>query len=273
MAAGAGRQTRRPGLKRRMRFSLITPSLNQGKWIAENLASVRDNAKNLAVEHVVIDGGSTDATLEVLREQDFASWVSEPDQGQTDAINKGLARSTGEILGYLCADDYLEPGTLQRVDRIFTERPEVDVVFGDAYFLESDSGWKRLKHAGEFSPERLRRGNTLLQPAVFWQRRVYERFGGLDASLRYCMDHEYWLRISVGTRWHYLAEPLATCRLHADAKTSRALATAWAEAAAMQKRYGIHGRPQWEAWWMLVAGQHFYRLKRLLFAKIGRLKS
>lgn len=256
-----------------MRFSIVTPSLNQGKWIAENLASVARTAENLPVEHLIIDGGSIDATLDVLRGQNIARWVSEPDQGQTDAINKGLRQSTGEILGYLCADDYLEPGALARVDQIFQDHPEVDVVFGDAYFLESDSGWKRLKRAGEFSPGRLRQGNFLLQPAVFWRRSVYERFGDLDASLRFCMDHEYWLRISSATQWHYLPHPLATCRLHADAKTSRALAQAWTEAAAMQVRYGIRGRPQWEAFWMKMAGQHYYRLKRVLFAALGRFKT
>jgi len=257
-----------------MRFSIVTPSLNQGKWIAENLASIARAADGAPVEHLVIDGGSTDTTLDILRGQAAARWISEPDRGQTDAINKGLRQGTGEILGYLCADDYLEPGALARVEAVFQNHPEVDVVYGDAYFLESDSGWKRLKQAGEFSPERLRKeGNFLLQPAVFWRRGVYERFGDFDANLRFCMDHEYWLRICPATRWHYLPEPLATCRLHADAKTSRALAEAWREAAVMQERYGIRGRPQWEALWMKVAGQYYYRLKRVLFAALGRLKA
>ncbi len=254
-----------------MRISIITPSLNQGPWIEDNLRSVRDSGPD--VEHLVIDGGSSDATREILGRQDFAAWISEPDAGQSDAINKGLSRSSGEILGYLCADDFLEPGALEAVREIFRSHPDTDVVHGDAYFLESDSRWKRLKRSGEFSYRRLRRGNFLLQPAVFWRRSVHERFGGFDPGLRYGMDHEYWLRIGAATRWHYLAQPLATCRLHADAKTSRALSAAWWEAAAMQARYGIRLKPRIEAVWMTVAGQHYYRLKRSVFAAIGRRRA
>ena len=255
-----------------MLFSLVTPSLNQGPWVGETLRSVREAAAGLPVEHWVIDGGSTDQTVEILAAQDFARWVSEPDGGQTDAINRGLARCQGDILSYLCADDTLEPDALTRVARAFEANPEADVVYGDGFFLESDSGWKRRKNAGSYSWPRLRAGNFLIQPAVFWRRRVFERFGPFDASLRYCMDHEYWLRIGAETRWVYLAEPLATCRLHADAKTSRALAAAWKEAAAMRARYGLHWKPRLEALWMSVAGQHYYRLKRGIFAKIGRMR-
>lgn len=253
-----------------MRFSIVTPSLNQGRYVAECLASVA--SQDVEKEHWVIDGGSSDETPAILRSQSGAHWISEPDRGQTDAINKGLKRTTGDILAYLCADDFLEPRALERVAGIFASNPSIDFVYGDGYFLESDSGWKRLKRAGGFSVERLRRGNFLLQPAVFWRRRVYERYGDFDASLQYCMDHEYWLRTCRDTGWHYLPEPLASCRLHADAKTSRALALAWAEAARMQALYGIHGRPAWDALWMRIAGARYYTLKRRAFALIGRLR-
>jgi len=143
-------------------------------------------------------------------------------------------------------------------------------VYGDAFFLEADSGWKRRKNAGEFSFRRLRGGNFLLQPAVFWRRSVYEKFGEFDPNLQFCMDHEYWLRIGAYTRWHYLNHALATCRLHGGAKTSRALSAAWAEAATMQARYGLRVRPRLEEAWMRLGGQHYYRLKRALFSFVGR---
>ena len=254
-----------------MRVSLVTPSLNQGPWIADTLRSVREAARDgLEVEHWVVDGGSTDTTRDVLAAQDFARWISEPDSGQSEAINKGLARTTGDVLGYLCADDFLEPRALAQVAAVFHLHPEIHVVHGDGFFLESDSGWKRRKNSGTFSYRRLRRRNFLLQPAVFWRRSVFERFGGFDVTLRYCMDHEYWLRIGAYTQWFYLNEPLATCRLHADAKTSRALAAAWREAAGMQARYGLVFRPRLEAAWMSLVGQHTYRAKRALFAALGR---
>lgn len=252
-----------------MRFSIVTPSLNQGAWIEENLRSVRENP-GLSVEHLVMDARSRDQTVDILSRQDFAQWVSEPDGGQTDAINKGLARSSGEILSYLCADDFLEPGALALVDQAFREHPEVDVVFGDCFFLEANSAWKRPKHAGAFTYERLRHNNFLFQPAVFWRRSVYERFGAFDATLQFCMDHEYWLRIGAETRWLYLPQPLATCRLHVEAKTSRALVAAWREAATMQARYGIYWKPKLDALWMATLGQHYYSLKRKLFSAVGR---
>lgn len=258
-----------------MRFSIVTPSFNQGRYIQECLTSVQEAGRRagVEVEHFVMDAGSADETVAILSKQKDAQWVSEPDKGQTDAINKGLRRATGDILAYLCADDYLEPETLRLVREVFEQSPDVDVVYGDGYFLESDSGWKRPKKAGEFSVERLRNGNFVIQPAVFWRRRVYERFGEFDASLRYCMDQEYWLRIAADSRWAYIPTPLATCRLHSDAKTSSALAAAWAESAKMQQRYGIVGKPWWEALWMKFGGQYYYRLKRRIFAAIGRYRA
>lgn len=252
-----------------MRFSIVTPSLNQGAWIEENLRSVREQG-DIRVEHIVIDGASRDTTKEILASQTFAEWISEPDGGQTEAINKGLAQSTGEILSYLCADDYLEPGTLRQVEAVFRDSPNVDVVYGDCYFLEAKTDWKRPKRAGEFTYGRLRWNNFLFQPAVFWRRSVLERFGHLDATLNYCMDHEYWLRIGGQTRWHYLPTPLATCRLHVEAKTSRALVAAWREAATMQARYGIRWKPRLDALWMALVGQYYYRAKRLMFSAVGR---
>lgn len=254
-----------------MRFSIITPSLNQGRYLRENLSSVQEAASRIPhpVEHIVMDGGSEDETLEILRGQTFATWRSEADGGQSAAINKGLRTSTGDILTYLCADDYLEPDTLAQVAEAFTS-PEIHVVYGDGYFLEGDSGWKRLKSSGPFSVERLYRGNFLIQPAVFWRRSVFERWGGFEESLRFCMDHEYWLRIAPYTRWAYLPHPLATCRLHSDAKTSHSLARAWAEARTMQATYGIHCRPWRDALWMNLVGSRYYSAKRTLFKNLGK---
>jgi hypothetical protein len=174
--------------------------------------------------------------------------------------------STGGILAYLCADDFYEPGALEKVRTAFEKNPDADVIHSDFFFLEA-SGKKRMKRSGPFSPERLARGNFLGQPAVWWRRRVYEKFGGFDESLHFCMDHEYWLRIASGTRWHYIPEPLASCRLHADAKTSRQLATAWHETARMLTREKFRLKPWWNYWNMLVWGRHYYRAKRLWFSK------
>ena len=248
--------------------SIITPSLNQGEFIGECLESVRTAAAvaRISVDHLVVDGGSTDQTLEVLGRQSHARWISENDNGQTDAINKGLRQTSGGIVSFLCADDLLEPEALRLVLRAFED--DADVVYGDAYFLES--GWKRRKYAGDFSPCRLRKGNFLIQPAVFLQRSVFEKFGSLDDSLKFCMDHEYWLRISGETKWKHVASPLACSRLHSEAKTWTQLPEAWEEARKMQAMYGIYWRPLRDAFWMKIAGCHYYRIKRILFALLAK---
>lgn len=253
-------------------ISIITPSLNQGAFLGECLGSVRRAASlaGLDVEHVVIDGGSSDDTLDLLGAQNSAKWISEPDAGQTDAINKGIQMTSGGIVSYLCADDLLEPGALRAVHEAFSKEPGTDVVYGDAYFLEE--GWKRRKHAGPFSVARLRKENFLFQPAVFLRRRVFEAHGLFDAELRFCMDHEFWLRICRDTRWTRVDEPLASCRLHPDAKTWSQLPAAWEEARRMQARYGIYWRPLRDALWMRTLGCHYYWLKRSLFARVAKAR-
>ncbi len=259
-----------------MKLSVVTPTLDQAEFLPATLESVRTAAARataLEVEHIVRDGGSTDATLDILAAQDFARWTSEPDSGQAEAINKGLQEADADILCYLCSDDLLEPESLRLVSESFLANPEADFVYGDYFFLESDSGWKRPKFAGEYSYARLHRQNFLSQPATFWRAAIHQQFGMFDQSLHYCMDHEFWLRASRGTSWQYLAQPLATMRLHADAKTSGGLAAMWWESARMQARYGHGLRPYLEACWMTVFGQHYYRMKRLLFRKLGHYQN
>lgn len=253
-----------------MKLSVVTPSLNQARYLGECLESVRTAAEQASpheVEHIIVDGGSTDRTVDLLRAREDIRWISEPDQGQSQAINKGLAMAGGEILAYLCADDLYEPRALREVMQIFTSRPEIDIVYGDYYFLEGGSGRKRRKSAAKFRPDNLHNNNPLGQPAVWWRRRVYEKFGAFDESLHYCMDHEYWLRLGTKVRWHYFAEPLAVSRLHADAKTSRQLAAMWRETAQMLTRDRWRFKPWWDAFAMAAWGRHYYMLKRRWFAR------
>ena len=256
-----------------MIVSIITPNLNQGRHLAECLDSVREQAIPglVEIEHIVVDGGSGDDSLDILqrRKEHELKWMSGPDGGQSDAINKGLAAARGDILAYLCADDLYESGAVAAVARVFMAFPDVDVVYGDFYFMEGASRWKRLKKAGAFSEQRLRQKNFLGQPAVFWRRRIYEQFGGFDESLRYCMDHDYWLRINGKARWHYLPEGLATCRLHGGSKTGSEIVAMWDEAARMGDRYGVGRVLRRQAWWMRHGGQWYYRAKREFFKWFG----
>lgn len=253
-----------------MKLSVVTPSLNQARYLGACLDSVRlaaNNAPSHALEHIVIDGGSTDGTTEILSHQAGIRWVSEQDNGQSQAINKGLGLANGDILAYLCADDLYEPSAVQRVLDLFSREDTVDLVYADFFFLEGDSRRKRRKSAAKFAPTGLIKGNPLGQPAVWWRRGVYEKFGGFDETLHYCMDHEYWLRLGAHVQWHYIPEPLAVSRLHADAKTSRQLPAMWRESARMLTRDSWRFRPWWNAWAMALWGRHYYLLKRRWFAR------
>lgn len=253
-----------------MLLSVITPSLNQAAYLGACLASVRAAASlapEHSVEHIVIDGGSTDGSLDLLRAAEGVTWVAEKDSGQSEAINKGLVRARGDVLAYLCADDLYEPDAVRRVLGAFGKNAAADVVYADYFFLEGGSGRKRRKSAAHFAPGRLRDRNPLGQPAVWWRRGVYEKFGGFDESLHYCMDHEYWLRLGTNVEWLYLPEPLAVSRLHATAKTSRQLPAMWTETARMLTRDGWRPGPWWNALAMAAWGRHYYRLKRAWFAR------
>ncbi len=203
-----------------MKFSIVTPSFNQARYIGRTLESVASQA-GVALEHVVRDGGSTDGTVALLEAfRPAVRWVSGPDGGQADAVNAGIAASDGEIIGWLNSDDVYFPGALERVAGRFAEDDGIDVIYGLADHIDADDRVISAYPTRPWDPGRLRTDCFLCQPAVFFRRRVVERFGPLDASLRYCMDYEYWLRLARGgARFDYLEARLAGSRLHEETKT------------------------------------------------------
>lgn len=203
-----------------MKVSVVTPSFNQGQFIERTLQSVASQT-GAEIEHVVFDGGSSDNTVAVLEHfRPPVRWVSEKDNGQTDAVNKGIRATDGEIIGWLNSDDIYYPGAIARVVGFFAANPEVDVVYGMADHIDLED------HAFEAYPtepwdfERLKETCFICQPALFFRRRVVEQHGALDESLHYCMDYAYWLRLGkVGVHFAYLEEKLAGSRLYAETKT------------------------------------------------------
>lgn len=206
----------------RPRITIVTPSLNQGRFIEETIHSIlAQHYENL--EYLVMDGGSTDDTLSILKTYNGGlQWWSEKDRGQAHAINKGFRRATGEILAYLNSDDIYEPNALSKVADYFMENPEVDLVYGEGYLMNEDGTCKRRFPATEpqFDLWRLIHiWDFILQQATFFRRSLLERIGFLDESLSFGMDWDLWIRAGKVANIGYLPEYLGTLREYDSAKS------------------------------------------------------
>lgn len=182
------------------KISIVTPSFNQGRYIEQTILSVLDqNYPNL--EYIIIDGGSTDETVEIIKkyEQHLTYWNSEPDKGQTDAINKGFAKCTGEIFNWINSDDYYEPGTFLKLAQLFRSHPSLNVVCGREWGFKDDHPKDKFLHQGTVIGknvfETIRIG-IIDQPCTFFRRACLTHAFPLDISLRYVMDRQMW--------WSYL---------------------------------------------------------------------
>jgi len=218
--------------------AVVTPSFNQGQFIERTIRSVLDQ-HYAPLEYVVCDGASTDGTRAVLaRYADRLRALSEPDTGQASAVNKGIRLTSGEIIGWLNSDDVYAPGALATAADFFARQPAVDVLYGDAEYLDADDQVIGRYYTEPWNPRRLVRRPFLCQPAVFFRRRVVERFGLLDERLHYTLDYEYWLRLAAGgATFAYLPVVLAGSRLHAETKTLSHGTKLYDELNVMLKRY------------------------------------
>jgi GT2 family glycosyltransferase len=201
-------------------FSVVTPSYNQGQFIRATIESVLSQGIH-DLQYLVIDGGSRDGTLAILEEySDRLSFVSETDEGTGDAVNKGLALSKAEIIGWLNSDDIYYPRTLPRVLELFHLHPEIDVIYGRAHHIDEHGAIIEEYPTEEWSFDALTHHCIISQPAAFFRRRVVEKFGPLAIAHKYCVDYEFWIRLARrGARFLFVPEFFAATRLHDQAKT------------------------------------------------------
>jgi len=219
--------------------SIVTPTLNQGALIEDTLRSIRAQSYS-NLEHVIVDGGSSDGTLAVLKRYEGTyrmSWLSEPDSGMYDAVNKGMLRASGEILAYLNSDDLYFPWTVELVVRAFEEHPEVELVYGDAMVVREGTRETALLLYPPVRPGYLRRTGFLCQPTAFWRRRAFLRLGGFDPSLNNVGDCDFWMRFEEARLARRLDEVLAIERFHPGAKAAYELPRVERELRAVRARH------------------------------------
>ena len=199
--------------------TVVTPSYNQGRFIRETVKSVLSQDYQ-PVEYLVMDGGSTDETLEVLKSYgDRFFWVSEKDKGQAHAINKGWSRARGEILAWLNSDDIYLPAAISKAVAFLQSHPEFGAVYGEGQHIDEDGRFIERYPTEPFSREKLVETCFICQPTVFIRRSVLQEVGVLDESLRYCMDYDLWFRIARRYAWGHLPEYLACTRFYRKSKT------------------------------------------------------
>jgi glycosyltransferase involved in cell wall biosynthesis len=224
-------------------FSVITPSRNCGEFLEDAILSVAQQ-QDVAVEHIVQDSLSSDSTLEVLRRHAAVRWQWESDFGQSDAINRGFLRATGDLVGWLNADDYYLPEGLAAIARAAAEHPEADVFYGDCVFVDGVGSILRSKVEHDFDHDILFYfGCYIPSTATFFRRRVIQRGYLLDCDFRVCMDFEYFMRLAcAGFQFHYVPRFIAAFRWHEDNISLQHAERRLFERQEVQRRYGAHER-------------------------------
>jgi glycosyltransferase involved in cell wall biosynthesis len=221
-------------------ISVVTPTLNAERYLAECLASLSFGD----LEHLVVDGGSTDRTVEMVRQHPGSLCLVRPGLNQAAAINEGLRAATGEVVAWLNADDAYAPDALSVVAAQFAADPALDALIGDCAVVDPNSKPLWYERPGPYDFQRLlRRGNYLAQPAVFLRKRVLDSIGLLDESLEYAMDYDLWLRLQ-NARVQYVPQILAMFRWHPRSKTAQNTLGNWRENLRILRRYGGGWTPE-----------------------------
>ncbi len=269
--ASAAPTIRDPSAVERPSITVVTPSLNQRAFIERTIRSVMEQS-GCEVQHLVIDGGSTDGTLEVLerareRYPNRFDFISEPDRGQAHAVNKGFARAIGDVVGWLNSDDVYEPGCFEAVTATFAEHPGCDVLYGRAHYVDEDDQLLGVYPTRtEFDWQTLAHECFICQPTVFLRRRVLERGFRLDESLQMCMDYDFWIRLGKELEVRFLDRVVASSRMYRDNKTISRRSEVYREIFRTVKRH--YGRLPFS--WALGRAHHvwdhgdpFFNVRRL----------
>ena len=254
-----------------VRITVVTPSFNQAAFLEETLRSVISQ-RRFVHEYFVIDGGSTDGSVELIRKHagEINYWVSEKDSGQSEAIAKGFARATGDVLAWINSDDVFLPGTFEKVLAAFEEHPEWDALTGYHVRMDAESRIISMHRLPREDPAAARWGmHHVIQQTCFFKRAAYDKVGGLDLSQHCVMDTDLWCRMfDAGMKWGHIPQYLGGFRSHATAK---GVASKWVAAYAQEMQLMREKFPQYCADNLKHRlGLMVYRATQILSGRYGR---
>lgn len=236
-----------------MKISIITPSFNQAQFLKETIQSVISQKGDFKLEYIVMDGGSKDGSVKILKDTEKKlkenkgisfSWVSKKDKGQSDAINRGVQKSTGEIIGYLNSDDYYEPGCLAKVVESFKTNKKKKWLTG--YSRIVDINGKKIQKAtftykklwlDRYSFNKLLITNFVCQPSTFWRKELFDKYGLFNENFHYAMDYDFTLRIAKKNKPIIEKSILTNFRIHGQSKGGSSFGKQFAEDYAIARRY------------------------------------
>jgi glycosyltransferase involved in cell wall biosynthesis len=234
--------------------SIVTPSFNQAKYLEATIRSVlAQDYPNL--EYIVIDGGSTDGSIAIIKKyaDKLAYWTSEPDQGQTDAVNKGFAQAKGDILAWLNSDDTYEPHAVGEAVQFLMENLDIGMVYGDANFIDEQGRVMGRFPAAQTDYRRLRQGYVHIpQQAAFWREELWRQVGPLDPAFYFAMDYDLWVRLAGISELRYHPRIWANFRLHGDSKTIAEDDRCWPEMVQIHRRDG-------GSWFSVIVAKYYLR--------------
>lgn len=264
-----------------LKISIITPSFNHARFIRRTVDSVLSQQGDFELEYRVLDGASTDGTVDILRSYgDRLQWKSEKDNGQVDAINKGLRSVTGDIVAWLNSDDVLMPGALARVSRAFAENPSVEWVHGRCRIIDAEDREVRrwISAYKHYRCQRHSFANLLTEAYVsqmttFWRRSVHDEVGYIDPSFRLSFDHEFFLRLAKRGDPVYLDEELACFRWYETSKSGEGYVAQMTETASLPERFGADVWTRARASAKKIAIINIYRFLGLARTARARLRA